>query len=122
MTFSRKQIRETMAEVGRKGGQSRSPALTAARQANGRCGGRKPSPEVIAWAEKVADAVAKAAGNDRAFLLEAFKRLAPESVYQARWRAEWGPTLTAADRRPLRGWGPPHRIRAGNVADRVLRA
>ena len=103
-----------MAKLGRKGGQSQSPALTAARQRNGKLGGAHASAANARALETVADAIDNAkTPDDRAFLIEAFKRLAPEAVYQARWR------LGVADRRPLRGWGPKHRLRATMLASQL---
>jgi len=113
----------TMAELGRKGGLSRSPALTEARRRNGKLGGAKPTSENFHAMETVADAIDNAkTPADRAFLIEAFTRLAPETVYQDRWRLAWGPCLSVADRRHLRGWGPKHRLRATMLAGKITGA
>lgn len=120
MSFRADEARKVMAEIGRRGGLARSPALTEARRHNGRLGGRPPDPAVVRTMIKVADAIDHADATHRPFLIEAFRRLAPESLYQERWKAAWGEKLTPEARRHLRGWGPVHRERAAQAAREVL--
>ncbi len=120
MSFRADEARKVMAEIGRRGGLARSPALTEARRHNGRLGGRPPDPSVIRAMGVVADAIDRAKGDARTFLVEAFRRLAPESLYQERWKTTWGEKLAPDVRRHLRGWGPRHRARATAAAHAVL--
>ncbi len=107
--------------IGRKGGLSRSPELQAARRRNALLGGRKPSQEAVRALTRVADAIPASRGEDRDFLIEAFIRLAPESLYQDRWLPAWGRRLESKERRSMRGWGPSHREEAAKMAAKVLR-
>lgn len=119
--FDAEKASRVMAKVGRKGGLARTPALTAARRLNGLAGGRPPDPEAVRDMTLVADAIPKADEENRAFLLDAFRRLAPRSLLTERWRAAWGEPPTSAERRAMRGWcSPKHRLRAVVCAKQVL--
>ncbi len=117
-------VHENAAILGRLGGEARAKAIRRAKRTGvsvGSLGGRKPLEENLQHLEDILSAIdAARSPEDRVYLLNAFIRLAPGSLYQTRWKTRWGRKLTEAQRRPLRGWGPEQRDRAVVRAHEVL--